>query len=113
MNLVSQHISEYLDAFISHTDDTFETIFNELQNSEKENYKPLLIYIDRILSNSQNGNETEIRAFHLHFEEHFENSVKLLIAEYLIIRLFYFHKERDNSENENENLIREIIKISN
>lgn len=113
MNLVSKHIPEYLDAFISTNDATFEIVFNELQNSEKENAKPLLKYIDGILSKSQNKNETEFRSLHLHFEENFEDSTKLLIAEFLIVRSFYIHKEKDNSPNINGNLLNEISKINN
>lgn len=112
MNKVSQHINEYIDAFISGKDAVFDTIFNEIQNSNKDDYRSLLLYIHKILLTSLTDSTTGLRALHIHFEGKLEDSIKNLIAEFLIVRAFLLELEKDNCETINENLRNEIARIS-
>jgi len=113
VNQVSQHINEHIDAFISGNDAVFDTVFDEIQNSNKDHYKALLLYIHKILLSSQTDSATGLKALHLHFEENLEDNVKNLIGEFLIVRAFQLELEKDNCETINENLRNEIARISN
>ncbi|MFT3680686.1 MAG: hypothetical protein QM791_10470 [Ferruginibacter sp.] len=113
MNQASQHINEHIDVFISGNDAAFDTVFNQIQNSNKDYYRALLLYIHKILLTSQTNSETGLSALHLHFEGNLEDSVKNLIGEFLIVRAFQLELEKDNCQIINENLRNEIARISN
>ena len=113
MNQVSQHINEHIDAFISGNDVAFDTVFNEIQNSNKDHYRLLLIYIHKILLKALADSKTDLNALHLHFEGNLEDRVKNLIGEFLIVRAFQLELEKDNCQTINENLRDEIVRLSN
>lgn len=113
MNQVSQHINKHIDAFISGNDATFDTVFNEIQNSDKDHYKALLLYIYKILLISQTNSPTGLSALHLHFEGNLDDCQKNLIGEFLIVRAFQLELQKDNCQTINENLQIEIARISN
>ena len=112
MNQVSQHINKHIDTFISGKDPGFDSIFDEVQNSTKGTYRALLIYIHKILLEVQNNDAIDLNTLHLHLEGVFEDAIKILIGEFLIVRLFHIERAKDNSQTKNELLQNEIIKLS-
>jgi hypothetical protein len=113
VNQVSRHINGHISAFISGDDVAFDTVFNEIQNNNKDHYRALLLYIHKILLTSQTNSTTRLSALHLHFEGTLEDSVKNLIGEFLIVRAFQLELGKDNCQIINENLQNEIARISN
>lgn len=113
MNLISQHINQHVDAFIYGNDAVFDSILNEIQNTSKNTYKSLLLYIHNILVKAQPSDKVSLSALHLHLEGNVDDTVKNLIGEFLIIRSFHLERSKDNSHIVNENLLREIARISN
>ena len=82
MELIDNHIQKYLNDFLNEVNPSFEEVFTKIQNEKKEEYKSLIIYIERILDLSINENENKISIIHLHFEYDFEYEIKSVINEH-------------------------------
>lgn len=112
MNQLSLHIIKHIDAFISGNDAIFDRVFKEIQDSNKDAYKSLLLYFHNILLKAHSS-EGNLNALHLHLEGNIDDAVKTLIGEFLIVRAFYLEYAKDNSQVVNENLRNIIARISN
>ena len=104
MNIVLKHIFKHLGNFISEPEDRFIRIYNKIQQSGKGNFKNLLSYIDKTLNYAFENKNDDLNCFHLHFEKEFSADLKLLIAEFIAIKLFYIGLDGDTQSETNDNI---------
>ena len=110
MELITQHIQPYLSTFQSEIPQSFENVFDNLQSDIKNDYKEVLIYVDYILNNALFCNNEVVDVLHLHLEEEFCTPEKLLIAEYLLVKIFTHYQLSDFIERKPNLQLEEIIK---
>lgn len=110
MELIKQHIQPFLSTFLSEIPQGFEDVFDILQSDIKDDYKELLIYVDIILQKTLSDNNEGLGVLHLHLEGEFCDSEKLLIAEYLFIKIFTHYQSSDFIERKPNLGLEEIIK---
>jgi hypothetical protein len=108
MHLVSAHIFKYLDNFVSDSDDLFNKVFNEIRNTGKFRNKKLLIYVDKVLNHSLINKNNDINCIHLHFEKELCFDIKLLIVEFIAIKLFFIGLDSDIQNEINDEIGRQI-----
>jgi len=89
MDVVSSHILKYVDNFVEDFSASFETIFREIQNENKDEFRKLLIYINNIIEQRACQSNDKLECFHLHFAYNFEDCIKSLIAEFIVIKSFF------------------------
>ena len=111
MEVINQHIEKFIDVFIENPTDSFESFFSEINSSEKERLKKLLIYIDRILDITAISKNSEINYLHLHIEKDFDFNNRTLILEFLVLKHFLYSLENDKSEFANELIQDNISRI--
>ncbi len=87
----------------------FEITFNALEDEYKNEAKKLLIYIDRILSQSM-SQESNFQYIHIHIERLNERHSQTL-ATFLVIKLFLLGLLHDQSKVVNNLMTSEIAKI--
>lgn len=104
MELIYNHINNYLDSFLKEQDFQFKRVIDNLHNDLKLEFLPVLGYLNELLKVYPNINE-KINVFHLHFENNFNNNVKELIAEFLIVKLYYDCVETDLGIQTERNLV--------
>lgn len=94
MHLINEHIISHIKEFISYPDASFNSIFKEIQNPKKEKFKDLLLYVSRILNMTFTYKQDNLNTLHFHFEKG-DDEIKSLIAEFLVIYLFYSGLKED------------------
>lgn len=111
MNLIDQHIRKHLLYLLNEKDASFQEIFTLIQSKEKSDYILLLKYI-HLLSNEVFLNDNAgTKKLHLHFEHDFNDNSLLIIAQYVLIRLFRENIEA-NMSNPQDNEKLNQLKIS-
>lgn len=108
MHFVSTHILNYLDTFVSEQNSLFNKVFDEIYHPDKSRNKNLLIYIDKIHNYSLSNNSNDINCIHLHFEKELHFNIKLLIAEFIAIKLFHLGLDCDDQNESNDEIRRQI-----
>lgn len=108
MHFASAHINKYLDKFVSEPNDSFNKVFNEVQHPVKSRNKKLLFYIDKVLNSSLISKNNDIKCIHLHFEKELHPDIKLLIIEFISIKLFYNGLDSDIQIETNDEIGRQI-----
>lgn len=102
MKIIVDHIIQHLVDYNKEDDELFEKTFRKLQYVKKNNYKDLLKYIFRIISEHGRFENDGLDAFHFHFESDFEDYIRQIIAEFLIIYQFQKVIELAPQSNTNE-----------
>ena len=100
MELIKQHISPCLHSFVVEKSTTLEDIFNEIQNDLRTDLIELIRYLDNLLDKTFTPNNDNVTTLHIHIEDEFNVSHKLLIAEFLTIKTFIHYHSTDNNTNE-------------
>jgi hypothetical protein len=102
MNQIINHILLYLKEFTKNESVSFFENFRKLQSKLKEHFIYLLKYVDYLLE-KELSNKDELSVLHLHFNDEFSEIEKLLIAEFLLIKVFKSY-ELENNLNDDSNL---------
>lgn len=109
MELIKQHITFYLHSFADKNSANFDNVFNEVQNELITELIGLIRYLDNLLDEifllSNN-----LTALHIHIEDKFNDSQKLLVAEYLCIKSFKQYNLSDNNSNQTDLSLSQLIR---
>lgn len=89
MDIVTKHIVDNLDSFILDNDEPFENIYRAIQSHKKEKYKHLLLYINKLLNFCINKDNKELNGFHIHLEDDIDDNIKVIVAEFIVLKHFY------------------------
>lgn len=100
MELIKQHIYPYLHSFANEISSTFEANFDEIQNDLRTDLIELIRYLDNLLDETFSTTNDNVTALHIHIEDEFNDSQKLLIAEFLSVKTFLHYQSTDNNTNE-------------
>lgn len=100
MELVKQHILPQLSLFTNETLSSIDNIFSEIQNDSKTEFTEVVCYLEHILNLCFLSTNNGITSLHIHIENEFDDSQKLLIGEFLSIKLFKYYYSIDNQLNE-------------
>lgn len=99
MESIHHHIEKYLEEFISNPAPLFETLYAKLQNQSKLEFKKVLKYLYNVIHETSGEIENDLKGLHLHFEEDFNDNIKSLIAEFIILQQFYSANENKTKIN--------------
>jgi len=111
MELFQQHILPLLKSFTNETHNSPYNIISEIQNDSKIDFIEIICYLERILNLNFLTTTSGLSTLHIHIENELDDSQKLLIAEYLNIRLFKYYHSIDNQTNVTNILLLEFISI--
>ncbi len=112
MKLIKQHILPQLNSFTNETLSSLNPIISEIQNVSKTEFVEIIGYLDRILNLCFISSDGGFTSLHIHIENDFDDAQKLLIVEYLSIKLFKYYYTVDNQNNEiNLSLIKFITQL--
>lgn len=100
MELIKQHILPHLNSFTKEGQSSIENIFSEIQNNSKTEFTEIICYLEHILNLSILSANRGLTSLHIHIESEFDDSQKLLICEFLSIKLFQYYYSIDNQINE-------------
>lgn len=81
-----EHIAEHLRKLTANGSDEFNLVFDSLNKTNKANYKELLIYVDKILSQCLDG--VGFKYLNLHIEG-INEETQSIITQFLVIKSFY------------------------
>lgn len=109
MELIKQHISPCLHLFVNEISSTLNDNFNEIQNDLKVDFIRLIRYLDNLLNETFSSSNDSIAALHIHIEDEFTDSQKLLIAEFLCIKKFRNYHSTDSNTNQTDLSLNELI----
>ena len=110
MELIKQHIIPHLNSFTNEPLSSLNNILEEIQNDSKtDKYTKIIHYFDKILNLSILSTNSDLTALHIHFEDDFDDTQKLLIAEYLSIKLFKFYHFNDKKNDDTNPLVSDFI----
>ena len=106
MDLLFNHIKPYLFSFLNETSSDFDENMSKLDIIENSDFHQLIIYFDKILNEKFFANSDSLDALHIHIEEEFDDNLKLIISQYLLISFFRkFELISNTSSGPNSNLI--------
>jgi len=112
MELIRQHILPQLNSFTNETRNTLDNTISEIQNHSKTEFTEIIFYLERILNLYFTSTNSGLTSLHIHLENEFDDSQKLLIGEFLNIKLFKYYHSIDNKIDEtNISLIEFISEI--
>lgn len=111
MKIINQHIEKHLASFVENPNELFEVIFSSIENDTKEILKDLLIYIDKVISNSLIDNN-QLNYLHLHLNKDLSFNERSLILEFLIKKHFYLALQNDTNQADNEYVKKKISSIN-
>lgn len=109
MELIKQHISLCLHSFVNENPSTIEDNFNEIQNDLRADLISLIQYLDNLLNETFSSSNDSINALHIHIEDEFNDSQKLLIAEFLCIKTFRHYHSIVSNNNQTDLTLNELI----
>lgn len=92
--IVSNHIKLQLVKFIDSEEDGFADIYEMIDNTDKTTSKPLLNYTYKLLNEALYNDKNKLKYHHFHFEG-FNDKLISLIAELIIIKLFFYSLLQD------------------
>lgn len=112
MELIKQHILPHLNSFKNHTLSSIDNIFSEIQNDSKTEFIEIICYLEHLLNLWFLSTNKGLTSLHIHIENEFDDSQKLLIGEFLSIKLFKYNYLIDNQINKaNLSLVEFISQI--
>lgn len=112
MDLIKQHILPLLNSFTNETRNSLDSTFKEIQNDSKTEFTEIICYLERILNLCLISTNSGLTSLHIHIENEFDDSQKLLISEFLNIKLFKYYHSIDNQIDEtNISLIEFIAQV--
>jgi hypothetical protein len=112
MELIRQHILPQLNSFTNESRNSIDNIISEIQNDSKTEFTEIICYLERIINLCFLSTNSGLSSLHVHIENEFDDSQKLLICEFLNIKLFKYYHTIDNQINEtNISLIEFISEI--
>lgn len=112
MELIKQHIIPHLNSFTNESLSSLNNILEEIQNDSKtDKYTKIIHYFDKILNLSILSAQSDLTCLHIHFDDEFDDSQKLLLAEFILIKFYY--QEFTNSIEQENNLNDEIQRLTN
>ena len=109
MKLIKEHIYPYLHLFVNEKTESLNDIAREMQNDYSAELIEIIRYIDQLLNKTFNSTNSDITTLHIHIETEFNDDEKLLIAEFLSIKLFKHYQSSRNQANETDISILEIV----
>jgi hypothetical protein len=112
MELIKQHIIPQLNSFTNETRNSLDSIISEIQNDSKTEFIEIICYIEHLLNLCLLSTNKGLTSLHIHIENEFDDSQKLLIGEFLSIKLFKYYNSIYNQINEtNLSLVEFIAQI--
>lgn len=112
MELIKQHILPHLNSFTNETLSSIDNIFSEVQNDSKTEFTEIICYLEHLFNLCFLSTNKGLTSLHIHIENEFDDSQKLLIGEFLSIKLFKYYYLIDNQINEaNLSLVEFISQI--
>lgn len=100
MRLIKQHILPQLTSFTNETLGSIDHIFSEIRNDSKKEFTEVICYLEHVLNLSLLSTNSGLTSLQIHIENEFDDSQKLLIGEFLSIKLFKYYYSIDNQNNE-------------
>jgi hypothetical protein len=100
MKMIKQHIIPQLNSFTNVALISINNIFSEIQNESKTEFTEIICYIERLLNLGFLSTNQGLTSLHIHIENEFDDSQKLLIGEFLSIKLFKYYYSIDNQLDE-------------
>lgn len=114
MNVLKDHINQYLDTFLELNDkEFFEKVFEKIKSEDKEPYKSLLKYVFCLIEEYLENDFSYLIPLNIHFETNYSNSVKTLLAEFLWHYFFEISHFLEKSDTINQLLKNRIQKLQN
>ncbi len=111
MEMIKQHILPRLNSFTNEALISINNIFNEIQNESKAEFTEIIFYIEHLLNLCYLSTNQGLTSLHIHIENEFDDSKKLLLAEFILIKFHYL--EFINSIEQENNLNHEIQILTN
>jgi hypothetical protein len=112
MEVIKQHILTQLDSFINEKSNSLDYIISKIQNDSKSEFTEIICYLDRLFSLCFFTTNEGLTSLHIHIENEINDSQKMLIGEYLNIKLFeYYHSVDNQSIESNLSFIEFISEI--
>ena len=109
MYLIKQHILPLLNSFTNETRNTLDNIISEIQNDSKIEFTEIIYYLEQILNLCFLSTNSGLSSLHIHIENEFDDYQKLIIGEFLNIKLFKYYHSIDNQINETNTSLIEFI----
>lgn len=100
MEMIKQHILPQLNSFTYEALVSINNIFSEIQNESKTEFTEIICYIEHLLNLSILSTNQGLTSLHIHIENEFDDSQKLVIGEFLSIKLFKYYYSIDNKLDE-------------
>ena len=100
MEMIKQHILPQLNSFTNEVLVSINNIFSEIQNESKTEFTEIICYIEHLLNLSFLSTNQGLTSLHIHIENEFDDSQKLVIGEFLSIKLFKYYYSIDNKLDE-------------
>ncbi|MBK7220048.1 MAG: hypothetical protein IPH94_01525 [Saprospiraceae bacterium] len=100
MELIKQHILPHLNSFTNETLSSIDNIFSEIQNDSKTEFTEVICFLEHLINLCFLSTNKGLTSLHIHIENEFDDSQKLLIGEFLSIKLFKYYYAIDNQINE-------------
>jgi hypothetical protein len=100
MEMIKQHILPQLNSFTNEALVSINNIFSEIQNESKTEFTEIICYIEHLLNLSFLSTNQGLTSLHIHIENEFDDSQKLIIGEFLSIKLFKYYYSIDNKLDE-------------
>ena len=88
MDLLFNHIKPYLFSFLNETSPNFDKYIGKIDIIEKPDFHQFIKYFDKILNETFFANSDSLDALHIHIEDEFDDNLKLIISQYLLISTF-------------------------
>lgn len=111
MELIRQHILPQLNLFTNESRNSLDNIIIEIQNDYKTELTEFICYLEHILNLYFMSNNSGLTSLHIHIENEFDDSQKLLIGEYLCIKLFKYYHANDKQINDSNMRLIELKSI--
>lgn len=111
MEMIKQHILPQLNSFTNEALISINNIFSEIQNESKTEFTEIICYLEHLLNLCFLSANEDLTSLHIHIENEFDDSKKLLLAEFILIKFHY--NEFINSIEQENNLNYEIQILTN
>ena len=109
MDLPCLHNKDRLINFTEIPDKGFDFLFTNVQHSNKDNGKRLLIYFDKLINDALRQPENILRYTHIHLEG-LDDHVIDLLAEFIAVKFFFIGLTSDSNESQNDHITNNIHK---
>jgi hypothetical protein len=112
MEVINKHIAQYLKNETSQSDDWhFNSIYEEIEHSEKENYYSLLKYFHSLINISKTKSLEQPSVIHIHFQYDFDDFFSNLCLIFILTQFYndiYIRDEKLQNNNEVEKKLNEL-----